>query len=130
MIFLTVMMASSQRDMFFSSPEKSPGKSPERQSSSLPATLAYTYLWVVLFDWDENVERPFNLYQVAIFSRSEMKPKWIKGELNCISRKKKLKFSALPGKNLSLFAKVEKGFFKLFFVINLNYRKIYPYFFL
>lgn len=97
-------MASSQRDMFVSSPEKSP-----KLSSSLPDTLDYTYLWVILFDWDENVEAPFDQYQVGAFSSLELKKKWIKGDLDQQSRNKKNTFSAFPGKTFSLFCKVEKG---------------------
>lgn len=89
--------------MFVSSPEKSP-----KISSSLPAQLTYTYLWVVLFDWNEDVEKPFGLYQVAMFRDSELKPSWIAGDLDQKSRLKQMKLSALPGKTVSLFAKVEK----------------------
>ena len=96
-------MFSSQRDMFISSPESSP-----KVDSSLPATVTYTYLWVILFEWDENVEHPFQLFQVGQFSELEMKPKWIAGELDSNSKQKKIQFSALPGKTFSFFAKVEK----------------------
>ena len=60
------------------------------------------------FDWDENEEEPFKLYQVALFSAAELNPKWINGELDLCSRLKKLRLSAVPGKTLSIFAKVEK----------------------
>lgn len=96
-------MASSQRDMFASSPDKSP-----QVPSSLPSNPSYVYLWCILFDWDENVEQPFGIYQLALFSPSEMKPRWISGDLDGMSRRKKLKFSAIPGKTFSLFGKVEK----------------------
>ena len=96
-------MACSQRDMFMSSPENSP-----RIQGSLPTNPKYIYLWVILFDWDENVEEPFSLFQIAMFSKTELKPKWISGELNQASRQKKMKFSAVPGKTVSVFAKVEK----------------------
>ena len=124
------MASSSQRDMFMSSPESSP-----RMRSSLPSSLAYVYLWVILFDWDENVEEPFNIYQVAMFSPSELKPKWLSGDFEIDSRKKKISFSAIPGKTFSLFAKVEKCelifgcnlkiidlFFKLCPIFYINYR--------
>ena len=98
-------MAASQRD-FFSSSSPEP-ESPEVQSS-LPAALAYVYLWVILFDYDENAEHPFDYYQVALFSDNELNPTWISGDLDQDSRMRKLKFSALPGKTFSLYAKVEK----------------------
>lgn len=96
-------MAYSQRDMFMSSPENSP-----KLTSSLPASLNYTYLWIVLFDWDENNEFPFQLYQVGMFSDEDLKPDWISGDLDQKSRQKKFKFSCLPKKKFSLFAKAEK----------------------
>lgn len=94
---------ASQQDLFLSSPETSP-----KLNSSLPAKITYVYLWCILFDWDEDEEFPFKLYQLAIFSNSELKPKWVSGELDNNSRKKPLSFSAVPGKTVSLFAKVEK----------------------
>lgn len=97
-------MASSQRDMFLdSSPENSP-----KVDNSLPAPLAYIYLWVILFDWDEDVEQPFDVYQIATFSNSDLRDEWISGELDENSRLKKLKFASIRGKTMSLFAKVEK----------------------
>ena len=97
-------MSCSQRDMFLSSPDQSPEKVP----SSLPATLTYSYLWVILFDWCEDVEEPFGIFQIGFFAPNEIKKKWISGDLDLSSREKKLSFSALPGKTVSLFAKVEK----------------------
>lgn len=97
-------MAFSQRDMFLnSSPESSP-----KLSSSLPSNLTYTYLWCILFDWDENTEFPFQIYQVGSFPKVELKPQWISGELDQDSRLKKLKFPSYKGKTFSLFAKIEK----------------------
>lgn len=54
------------------------------------------------------MEHPFNLHQVALFSTKELRPKWISGELDLECRQKKIRFSAIPGKTLSLYAKVEK----------------------
>lgn len=96
-------MASSQRDIFLDSPGSS-----QNISSSLPGTPQFVYLWCILFDWDEDVEEPFNLYQLALFPPSDIKRKWISGELDTDSRLKKLSLSAMPGKKFSLFCKVEK----------------------
>ena len=116
--FIFITMASSQRDMFLSSPESSQReKSPPNIPSSLPSTLTYIYLWVILFDWDENVEFPFDIYQVALFSSRELKKKWISGDLEQDSRQKKLSFSAIKGKTFSLFGKVEKCKLYVFFLI-------------
>lgn len=97
-------MASSQRDIFLSSPDSTP----KRLNSSLPEEIIYTYLWCILFDWNEDEEEPFQLFQLAQFSATEMKAKWIKGDLEPESRTKKLSFTPLPGKRFSLFGKVEK----------------------
>ena len=102
--YINCSMVSSQKDMFCSSPEVSPA----RIKSSLPSNLSYVYLWCILFDWDENVEEPFNIYQVALFSTRDLKPNWLKGDLDSEGRQKKLKFRAFPGKSFSLFAKIEK----------------------
>ena len=116
-------MMSSQRDMFLSSQESSQ-ESSENVSSSLPASVTYTYLWVILFDWDENIEFPFNLYQVALFSKKELKKKWISGDLNQSSRVKKLSFSAIRGKTFSLFGKVEKCMiFHVYYLMELLFTK-------
>lgn len=98
-------MAASQRDMFASSPE--PNDPPPVQSS-LPSSLVYEYLWVILFEWNVNLEKPFVLYPIENFSSSELKQQWIDGDLEEISRLKKLTFPSLKGKCCSLFCKVEK----------------------
>ena len=97
-------MASSQRD-FFLSPSQN---STQKLNSSLPTNLVYVYLWCILFDWNENEEEPFRIYQIGQFSTSELKPKWVNGDLDHDSRLKKLTFPSVPGKTVSLFAKVEK----------------------
>lgn len=110
------IMASSQKDMFTSSsPESSP-----RVESSLPEKLTYVYLWIILFDWNGNVEFPFNLYQAAMFDESELKPQWLNGDLDQQSRMKKMKFTAIKGKTFSLFAKVERCKLNIFFIIIFN----------
>ena len=97
-------MEASQRDFFLSSSDQD---SPQVHSS-LPTELTYVYLWVILFDHDENEENPFDYYQVGLFSDAELKPTWISGELDQESRTKKLEFSIFPGKSFSLYGKVEK----------------------
>lgn len=92
-------------------------------NSSLPTELAYIYLWVILFDWNEDVEHPFNLYQVALFSTDELKQAWIDGDLDQNSRLKKLSFTAIRGKKFSLFAKVEKCEFLFIFLLKKKLKK-------
>lgn len=104
---------ASQRDIFMDSPGSS---SSIQVSSSLPANLTYEYVWVILFEWNLDVEHPFELYQIGSFSTSELKPEWITGDLEDLSRLKKLTFSNLKGKTFSLFGKVEKC--KLFTYLN------------
>ena len=108
-------MASSQRDMFLSSPDTSP-----KVSSSLPTNLSYTYLWCILFDWDEDVEHPFQIYPVTGFPKNELKVEWIRGELDQNSRLKKLKFSQFRRKTFSLFAKIEKCKYQLYIIYMKN----------
>lgn len=100
---------ASQRDMFFDSSQDSSPK----VKSSLPSALTYEYLWVILFQWDVNVEKPFDIYPIGLFPISEIKEAWISGDLEELSRLKKLQFRALKGKTFSLFGKVEKCRFSI-----------------
>ena len=109
--FIKSIMASSQRDFFLSSSDQD-SDSPKTHSS-LPAALTYVYLWVILFDHDEDVEHPFDYYQVGLFSDAELNPAWLTGDLDHESRTKKMSFSAYPGKTFSLYGKVEKCKFRI-----------------
>lgn len=91
--------------MFMSSSES---ESQSQSILSLPTALTYDYLWCILFEWDVDVEFPFDIFQIGSFPTSELKPNWISGELDELSRRKKIKFKSLPGRSFSLFAKVEK----------------------
>lgn len=115
-LLITSNMMSSQRDMFMDSSQESSPK----LNSSLPPVLKYQYLWIVLFEWNVDVEHPFDLYQIGFFSTVELKPQWISGDLDELSRLKKLKFPSIPGKTFSLFAKVEKCKYNYYMYIHVK----------
>lgn len=113
---LRVLNMASQRDMFADSPGSS--QSAVRLSSSLPSAVTYEYLWIILFEWNLDLEHPFALHQIGTFSHSELKDEWIKGDLDELSRLKKLTFGGFKGKTFSLFAKVEKCKCNIIFIKN------------
>lgn len=89
---------ASQRDMFIEDDGCDP-------SSSFPASTAcVTYKWIILFHWDEEEEKPFQICLRSQFSESQIRKKWVDGQLGDASRVKKL-----PGQNYSLFCKVQEG---------------------
>ena len=72
----------------------------------------YEFSKVILFNRTENEGRPFVIYPRAMFTRDEIREPWLQGNIDIKSRKKLLKpISSLEGKELSLFAKVEKGMY-------------------
>lgn len=93
----------SQIDMFASQPETREcveNKGPDI-SSSCPTKLS-DHKWLTFFEWDESVEKPFQIFSSTRFG-SDIKPSWIQGTLSAKARVKRL---LLEGKNLSLFGKM------------------------
>lgn len=63
--------------------------------------------YLILFNWDENITKPFNIYPRKNFAQ-EIKDRSIERHLPDDLRVKKLKhLKSLPGQQMSLFAKVE-----------------------
>lgn len=77
-------------------------------SSSCPPRLGQSSKWVIVFEWDEGVEEVFKVYLISYFG-SEIQESWITSVLSSASRQKKLKFSRLEGKTVSLFGKIDRG---------------------
>lgn len=106
---------SSQKDFFNDSVEESRQKAlNKRISSSYDPSKAnlreYQYFWIVLFNWDVDVEMPFVIYKISQFTDSDIKPAWITNNLGVDSRMKKIKnLSLFPGGTYSLFGKIEIG---------------------
>lgn len=79
----------------------------ERGNNSCPPTVNFVYGYLILFNWNEGVKKPFKLFPRKAFQ----------GEIgdNCVTQKvsdpyriKKLKaLKSLPGQKMSMFAKVE-----------------------
>ena len=76
--------------------------------SSPDKTFNYGYL--ILFDWSPDAKKPFLTYETHEFTHSEIRDSWIIQQLNSKCRKKKLlPLAVCPGKEMSLFAKMESG---------------------
>ena len=68
------------------------------------------YEFVVLCDKDESTPEPFSLYPTSMFNNNEILPKWLDSVLDDSSRLKSINtLERLPGKQLSLFGKIERG---------------------
>lgn len=81
-------------------------------SSSNPEGVltSFDYKWCVLFNWNEQLRRPFDCHVLNMFFTSEIKTPWIDGTLGTKSRMKKIKkLSKFPGKTMSLFGKIPKS---------------------
>lgn len=90
--------------------------SPEPSQSILegiynsPQTRAPEYMKVILFQWDINKKRPFDIFPLSMFTTNEIKDKWMESILDQNSRIRTLPMlRSLPGKTFSLFAKIERG---------------------
>ena len=106
----------SQIDMFNSQPgpsgdieqagpSVSTGHDPDPIPSSCPPKLVAVCNWIMLFEWNEEEEKPFKVMSPTRFG-SDIKPAWLKSVLSPKARQKKL---SLDGKFMSLFGKFKSG---------------------
>lgn len=78
------------------------------QSASCPSNSVFIYGFVILFNWDEGIQRPFKLFPRKAFKNDDIKDRCYDQHLVDKFRIKKLKpLKPLPGQRMSLFAKVE-----------------------
>ena len=85
-------------------------KSPAILSQLTPTgTSEVTYHHVVLFSWDLNEEKPFEVYPRNAFSSNEIPEDWYLKELSPTCRQQKLKLSGLRGDFYSVFCKIEES---------------------
>ena len=101
----------SQMDMFSSEPLPATEAMVEEtaaRSSSCPSGLSFQYGFVILFNWNEDVRRPFMIFPRSLFSKDEIQDKTMENRLTDQHRMKKLRpLKPLPDQKMSLFAKVE-----------------------
>lgn len=69
--------------------------------ASCPSNLGLSK-WLMFFEWNEEVEKPFQLFSSTHFGK-EIKENWIRCSLSMKAREKKL---LLEGKSMSLFGKI------------------------
>lgn len=69
------------------------------------------YKWLIMFNWDVDIVRPFSFYSTSGFNSKEIKKEWIQRKLGVSSRTQQLKnLSPFPGDAVySLFGKIEIG---------------------
>lgn len=104
---------------------KSPSQSAPQLASQSPSTSLlpsqaansksisrYEYGWLIFFDWSPHILNPFNAYPVSEFSPNDIRKSWIEYQLSSKWRNRKLlPISNFPGREMSLFAKIEIGMF-------------------
>lgn len=105
---------SSQADMFLDGDRD--GRKHKRETSATydPAAEPYYYLYefVILFNWNVDLQSPFCDFELNMFKDSDIKPEWISKNLGVNSRISKLRnLSPFPGQVFSLFSKIELGEF-------------------
>lgn len=103
---------SSQIDMFASQSPIKKGKMVRagvKLPPTCPARLCF-FKWLLCFDWDEEEEKPFQVYPVSKFG-NEIKESWIQGVLSPASRRKKIRLEILENQTISLFGKIESSKF-------------------
>ena len=76
-------------------------------------TSRLTYWWVIMFEWDVNKEKPFQIFLKEEVSGVGVPKSWFEGCLNDNCRKLKLRLSGFSGDKYSFFCKVETGKVKI-----------------
>ena len=75
---------------------------------SEPQHQDYSYGFVILFNWDENAQKPFKIFPRKAFSTDDIRDHCYDKVLPDEMRIRKLKpLKSLPGHKMSLFAKVD-----------------------
>ena len=75
------------------------------------------YLWIILFAFDVDNESPFTCLSLDHFKGTDFPWHLISGHLGPSDRMKPRQLSALPGPKYAVFAKVESGKVKIYFVL-------------
>ena len=82
--------------------------------SSLLSQPDIEYLWYVVFQWNVNLMRPFQIYAVQELT-GNVPDEWATKTLSDKRRKKKMQLPALSTDDYSIFAKIQKGKSGIFF---------------
>lgn len=85
-----------------------PSGSSGSSGSSVSSGSSAQYGFIILFNWDEEIEKPFALFSRNAFSKHEITDRCYSSKLSDEYRIKRLKsLKEFPGNNMSLFSKVE-----------------------
>ena len=68
-----------------------------------------TYIHAIVFSWDPDTEKPFDLYPRDALA--EVPETWFSGKFGYVERKKILSLPSIneEDKNFSIFCKIERG---------------------
>ena len=87
-------------------------KSSVNPTASCPLNNQYVYGYAILFDWNENLQRPFKMYSRQTFPNQDISDRCYTKHLSDDLRVRKLRpMKMLPGARMSLFAKVEASMY-------------------
>ena len=67
------------------------------------------YMWIILFEWDVDLEEPFRIFNRATLTKGKLSDSWFDESLNDTVRQTKVNIACLSSSPYSVFAKVEKG---------------------
>ena len=81
-------------------------------------TSRLEYWWFILFQWEINLEQPFQIIVKHVFKDRGIPASWYNGCLSDNCRRLKLCLPDLPGERYSVFAKVEKGIFIFLYMLS------------
>ena len=110
LLYFVKVQFSSMTDwgMFQSEPLCPEDKVPENQNASCPMNESFIFGYIILFNWDEEIQKPFRIFSRKTFSTDEIRDRCYTKHLTEEFRVRKIKpLKALCGQKLSIFAKVE-----------------------
>ena len=95
-----------KRSLLNNMPKK---KLPPHSQLTTTKSSDVVYNWAVIFSWDLDAEKPFEIYQRNAFTPNEIPDQWYTKCLSPTCRHQKLQLAGLRGDKFSLFCKIEKG---------------------
>ena len=99
--------------------------------ATVSSPTTYSYGFAILFNWDEEVQRPFKIFPRKAFGNDEISERCYTKDLPNDYRIRKLKpLKPLPGQKMSFFAKVESCKLTCFIrtIIFINQHSLFVFF--
>lgn len=87
-----------------------------QDTSSSSSNSVFQYGFIILFNWNEDLKKPFKIFPRKAFSTNDIRDHCYEKNVKNENRIRKLMaLKPLPGQKMSLFAKVEQRKFFLFY---------------